>query len=78
MSTRQYRNIPVKKEMLENLTILEPGKTLRVLVAEAIDEYIHNRNLRATNKTSDVCVGFLNINPTPETYTLTNQYTPNP
>ena len=54
MSTRQYRSVPVKKDILNNLSILEPDKTLKALVAEAIVEYIRKKTFTVTNKTPNL------------------------
>jgi hypothetical protein len=73
MPTKQYVSVAVKKEMLNTLSKLDPNKPLKALVTEAIIEYISNKTIRVTNKTSDV--GLLKVDVAPSTGGLNNQYT---
>lgn len=54
MPTREYRSIPVKKDIAEKLSKLDPNRPLKILVAEAIREYIVNRTFSVTYKTPDM------------------------
>jgi hypothetical protein len=70
MPTKQYTRISVSKEILDKLSKLDPNKTLKSLVAEAIVDYIGNRTLSLTNKTPDIA--FLDVDMTPNIGTILN------
>lgn len=70
MPAKQYTSISVSTEILDRLGKLDPNKTLKTLVAEAIVDYIGNRTLSVTNKTADI--GFLNVDLTPNIGTILN------
>ena len=63
-------SISVSTEILDRLGKLDPNKTLKTLVAEAIVEHIGNKTLSVTNKTPDI--GFLNVDMTPNIGTIQN------
>jgi hypothetical protein len=60
----------VSTEILDRLGKLDPNKTLKTLIAEAIVEHIGNKTLSVTNKTPDI--GFLNVDMTPNIGTILN------
>jgi hypothetical protein len=70
MPTKRYTSISVSTEILDRLGKLDPHKTLKTLVAEAIVEYIGNKTLSVTNKTPDI--RFLNVDMTPNIGTILN------
>ncbi len=54
MRNKRYVSVPLKKEMVDKVCELDPNKPLKALVSEAIAEYIANKTVRLTNKTSDI------------------------
>ena len=70
MPTKRYTSIYRKSRNTRQTGKLDPHKTLKTLVAEAIVEYIGNKTLSVTNKTPDI--RFLNVDMTPNIGTILN------